>query len=217
MIPALAGPGRGKPTPLDDEQLTRWALAARGGDPDAVERFIRATHRDVWRFVAHLSGDTHSADDLAQETFLRALTSLPGFAGRSSARTWLLSIARRVVIDRYRSAAARPRIADVNNWQAVAEHRQPKGLPGFDDGLALNELLNTLDGERREAFILTQLVGMPYADAAAAVGCPIGTVRSRVARARADLNDWLNSAENCGRAPHVTTPQDNRVPAAPVT
>ncbi|MFB6436576.1 sigma-70 family RNA polymerase sigma factor [Streptomyces sp. NPDC056411] len=201
MIPALVGPARGNRTAVDDEQLTGLALAARDGDPVAVERFICASHRNVWRFVAHLSGDTSSADDLAQETFLRALTGLPRFAARSSARTWLLSIARRVVIDRYRSAAARPRIADVDDWQAVAEHRQPSGLPGFDDGLALSELLEALDGERRQAFVLTQLVGMPYADAAAVVGCPIGTVRSRVARARADLTGWLKSAESSARVP----------------
>ncbi|MFE0375299.1 sigma-70 family RNA polymerase sigma factor [Streptomyces inhibens] len=203
MIPALLGPARSKRTAADDEQVTGLALAARDGDPDAVERFVRATHRDVWRFVAHLSGDMNGADDLAQETFLRALTSLPRFAGRSCARTWLLSIARRVVIDRYRSAAARPRIADINDWQTVAEHRQPSGLPGFEDGLALSELLDALDCERREAFVLTQLVGLPYADAAAVVGCPVGTVRSRVARARADLTEWLRSADACARGPQI--------------
>ncbi|WP_407288741.1 sigma-70 family RNA polymerase sigma factor [Streptomyces sp. BP-8] len=203
MIPALVGPARGSRTTVDDERLTGLALAARGGDPDAVERFIRASHRDVWRFVAHLCGDPDSADDLAQETYLRALIGLPRFAGRSSARNWLLSIARRVVVDRYRSAAARPRIADVDDWQAVAEHRQPGGLPGFEDGLALGELLDALDGARREAFVLTQLVGMPYADAAAVVGCPIGTVRSRVARARADLTGWLRSAEDAARVPRA--------------
>ncbi|MGW1375202.1 sigma-70 family RNA polymerase sigma factor [Streptomyces sp. NPDC002446] len=200
MIPAHAGTARGERTAVDDAQLTALALAARGGDPDAVERFIRASHRDVWRFVAYLSGDANGADDLAQETCLRALTGLPRFAGRSSARTWLLSIARRVVVDRHRSAAARPRIADVDDWQAAAEHRQPSGLPGFDDGLALGELLDALDGERREAFVLTQLVGMSYEDAAAVVGCPVGTVRSRVARARADLAGWLRSAEASARS-----------------
>ncbi|MGW7006630.1 sigma-70 family RNA polymerase sigma factor [Streptomyces sp. NPDC054933] len=196
MIPALVGPVRGARTARDDEQLTGWALAARGGDPDAVERFVRATHRDVWRFVAHLSGDVHGADDLTQETYLRALTSLPRFAGRSCARTWLLSIARRVVIDRYRSAAARPRTVDAADWQAAAERAQPSCLPGFDEGVALNELLGGLDAVRREAFVLTQLVGLPYADAATVVGCPVGTVRSRVARARQDLAGWLNAAEN---------------------
>ncbi|WP_369360866.1 sigma-70 family RNA polymerase sigma factor [Streptomyces sp. cg2] len=193
------GPTRGKRTEVDNEQLTSLVLAARDGNPVAVELFVRASHRDVWRFVARLSGDTNNADGLAQQTLLRALTGLPRFAGRSGARTWLLPIARRVVIDRYRPAAARPHIADVEDWQAVAEARQPAGLPGFDDGLALTEL----DGERREAFVLTQLVGMPYADAAAVVGCPIGTVRSRVARARADLTGWLRAAETCGGVPQI--------------
>ncbi len=201
VLPAvLPATTRGARSPADDERVTAFALAARDGDPDAVDRFVRATHQDVWRFVAHLSNDLNGADDLTQETFLRALTGLPGFAARSSARTWLLSIARRVVIDRYRAAAARPRITDVGDWQTVAEHSQPRELPGFDEGLAMGELLDALDCERREAFVLTQLVGLPYADAAAVVGCPVGTVRSRVARARADLITWLETAERAATA-----------------
>ncbi|TRO67879.1 MULTISPECIES: sigma-70 family RNA polymerase sigma factor [unclassified Streptomyces] len=178
----------------DDERITGWALAAGAGDPDAVERFVRATHRDVWRFVAHLSGDVHGADDLTQETFLRALTALPGFSARSSARSWLLSIARRTVADRFRTAAARPRMSDTGDWQTAAERAQPRGLPGFDEGVALLDLLETLDAPRREAFVLTQLAGLPYADAASAVGCPVGTVRSRVARARESVTALLEAA-----------------------
>jgi RNA polymerase sigma-70 factor (ECF subfamily) len=182
-------------TAKDDDQVTQWALVARGGEPAAVERFIRATYQDVWRFVAHVSADVQGADDLAQETYLRALTSLPRFAGRCSARHWLLSIARRVMVDRYRSAAARPQIAATDDWQAAAERAQPCGLPGFEEGVALRELLDALHGDRREAFVLTQLLGFAYADAAVVVGCPVGTVRSRVARARADLADWLSAAD----------------------
>ncbi|WFB10840.1 sigma-70 family RNA polymerase sigma factor [Streptomyces sp. LX-29] len=181
-------------SPYDDE-VTAWALAARDGSPFAVERLVRATYDDVWRFVTRLVGEVNGADDLTQETFLRALKSLPGFAGRSSARTWLLSIARRVVVDRYRSAAARPRVADVADWQTAAEGTQPAGLPGFEEGVALLELLDALQSPRREAFVLTQLLGLPYAEAASAAGCPIGTVRSRVARAREDLTTLLRSAE----------------------
>jgi RNA polymerase sigma-70 factor (ECF subfamily) len=181
----------------DDAQVTRWALAARDGNPAAVERFVKATYLDVWRFVVHLSGDVRGADDLAQDTFLRALTNLPQFAGRSGARTWLLTIARRAVIDSYRYSASRPKITDAE-WQTAAEGTQHCGLPGFDEGLALLELLDTLDAPRREAFVLTQLLGLPYADAASAVGCPVGTVRSRVARARGDLITLLRNAELCG-------------------
>lgn len=174
-----------------DEAITAWALAARGGDAEAVERFVRALHRDVQRYVAHLCADPQAVDDLAQDTFLRALGSLHRFQGRSSARAWLLSIARRAVVDSYRYASARPRLSDVADWQLAVERAQPCDLPGFDDGIALLDLLASLPDDRREAFVLTQLLGLPYAEAAEVSDCPIGTVRSRVARARATLIDLL--------------------------
>ncbi|GFH37487.1 sigma-70 family RNA polymerase sigma factor [Streptomyces pacificus] len=181
--------------PSADESITSWALAARAGDADAEERFVRALHRDVLRYVAYLCGDPQSADDLAQDTFLRALGSLHRFEGRSSARAWLLSIARRAVIDSYRYAAARPRLHDVPDWQLAVELAQPSDLPGFDEGVALLELLACLPRERREAFVLTQMLGLPYAEVAELSGCPVGTVRSRVARARATLVELLTEAE----------------------
>ncbi|WP_268220931.1 MULTISPECIES: sigma-70 family RNA polymerase sigma factor [unclassified Streptomyces] len=178
-----------------DESATAWALAARDGDPAAVENFVRALHRDVRTYVTYLGADPQAADDLAQDTFLRALGSLHRFEGRSSARTWLLSIARRAVIDSYRHASARPRLADTDDWQTVAEFAQPRGRLGFEEGIALAELLEALPDERREAFVLTQLVGLPYAEAAELGDCPVGTVRSRVARARSSLIKSLREAE----------------------
>lgn len=178
-----------------DEAVTLLALAARDGDPVAVDQFVRALHRDVRRYVAYLSADPQSAEDLTQETFLRALGSLHRFEGRSSARTWLLSIARRTVVDSLRHKAARPKIADRDDWQTAAEQSQPRGLPGFEDGVALAELLAAIPAERREVFVLTQLMGLPYAEAALMLGCPIGTVRSRVARARSSLIDLLSATD----------------------
>ncbi|TXC98618.1 sigma-70 family RNA polymerase sigma factor [Streptomyces sp. ISID311] len=179
----------------DDESVTGWALAARSGDERAVEQFVRATQLDVRRYVTHLSGDPQATDDLVQDTYVRALRSLPRFEGRSSARTWLLTIARRVVADRIRSHAVRPRLAATDDWQTAAERVQPRGVPGFDEGVALAELLAALTPERREAFVLTQLLGLPYAATAGVIGCPVGTVRSRVARARETLVGLLTEAE----------------------
>ncbi|MFC9891063.1 sigma-70 family RNA polymerase sigma factor [Streptomyces pilosus] len=193
--PARHAARTGDENPTADESTTAWALAARGGDPAAVEHFVRALHRDVRHYVTYLSADPQAAEDLAQDTFLRALGSLHRFEGRSSARTWLLSIARRAVIDSYRHASARPRPADTDDWQAAAEGAQPRGLPGFDDGVALAELLDALPEERREAFVLTQLLGLPYTEAAELSDCPVGTVRSRVARARSSLIRSLHDAE----------------------
>lgn len=169
--------------------MTALALAAGAGDRDALERFIRSTQRDVWRLVAHLGG-IGVADDLTQEVYLRALRSLPGFEGRSSARTWLLSIARRTVVDHIRAALARPSIAWsadyllVSDADRYAEHTRSAG---FEDVVELNVMLAGLAPERREALLLTQVLGLSYAEAAEVAGCPIGTVRSRVARAREDL------------------------------
>jgi RNA polymerase sigma-70 factor (ECF subfamily) len=209
MPPALTWQPSGRAAAPSDTQITEWALAARGGDGEAFERFVRATRIDVWRFVAHLCADAQGAEDLAQETYLRTLTALPRFEGRSCARTWLLSIARRVVADRYRAAAARPRLTDGPNWHAEAERSQPGGLPGFEEGVALLDLLSSLDAPRRQAFVLTQVLGLPYAVAADAVGCPIGTIRSRVARARAVMTSLLHAAEDTSQAggePRVPRP-----------
>ncbi|MDT0398758.1 MULTISPECIES: sigma-70 family RNA polymerase sigma factor [Streptomyces] len=186
----------------EDDPATAWALAARGGDSDAVDHFVRALHRDVIRYVAHLCGDPQAVDDLAQDTFLRALGSLHRFEGRSSARTWLLAIARRAVADSHRYTAVRPRTADVSDWQLTVERAQPRGLPGFDDGIALLDLLDRLPEERREAFVRTQLLGLPYTEAAALGDCPIGTVRSRVARARTTLTALIADAEEASTAVH---------------
>jgi RNA polymerase sigma-70 factor (ECF subfamily) len=170
----------------DDERITALALAAARGDRRAFEDWVRATQADVWRFVAHLT-DATIADDLTQETYARATTSLTRFAGRASSRTWLLSIARRAVVDHFRARSARPRISG-QDWETAVDGESARGrASGFEDVVETNLLLAGLDEVRREALVLTQLLGYTYAEAAEICGCPVGTVRSRVARAREDL------------------------------
>lgn len=184
-----------------DAEITGWALAAGLGDREAAELFVHATYDDVRRFVAHLTADVRGAEDLTQETFERALPSLSGFAGRSCARTWLLAIARRVVVDRYRRASARPRIADTADWLIAADRAQPRHQPGFEESVAFTDALRALEPGRRQAFVLTRLLGLSYAEAAELLSCPVGTIRSRVARARRDLAAvWLERAEDAGWA-----------------
>lgn len=170
--------------PGGDDQVTRLALAAGSGDRRALDEFIRATRRDVWRCVAFLA-EAGVADDLTQETYLRAIGSLPRFSGAASARTWLLSIARRVVVDHIRHKQARPRSTHVADLEAVVQLRRP--VSGFEDVVEVRLLLDGLTVERREALMLTQVLGLSYAEAAEVTGCPVGTIRSRVARAREDL------------------------------
>ena len=127
------------------------------------------------------------ADDVTQEVFLRAYRALPAFRGDSSARTWLLSIARRTCADAVRDLRRRRRLA------ALME--RPVTEPDFARSVSVEALLDGLDPERRVAFVLTQVIGLSYVEAAEVCDCPIGTIRSRVARARADLVARLGAAE----------------------
>jgi RNA polymerase sigma-70 factor (ECF subfamily) len=176
-------------SPLDDE-VTELALAAGRGDRDAANDFIRRTQRDVWRFLVYLVGRAE-AEDLTQETFVRAFAGVHRFTARSNARTWLLAIARRVVVDHFRAASARPRIATDHDWEAAAEQARTPNLPGIDDTVLLGLAVRELTADRRDAFVLTQVLGLGYAEAAEVCGCPVGTIRSRVARARRDLVELL--------------------------
>jgi RNA polymerase sigma-70 factor (ECF subfamily) len=161
--------------------LTALALAARGGDRTALSRFVRASQADVWRLCAHLS-DRQEADDLTQEVYERALRSLSSYRGESSARTWLLSIAHRTCVDHVRSAQRRRLL--LGRLRAQPSRHDVPSIVGEVD---LDVLVRALDDDRRAAFVLTQVLGLAYAEAAAVLGVPIGTIRSRVARARADL------------------------------
>ena len=167
------------------DELERLAADAAEGDPLAAAALVRATQSDVWRLCAAL-GDRDTADDLAQETYLRAFGSLHRFEGRSSVRTWLLAIARRVCADAVRSRRRR-RLTLVRDDAELEALAPDDGADRLAEGRAVTDLLLRLDADRREAFVLTQLLGLPYAEAALVVGCPVGTIRSRVARARADL------------------------------
>jgi RNA polymerase sigma-70 factor, ECF subfamily len=179
---------------VDDAQITAWALAAGRGDRAALTAFVRATQRDVHRFVAHL-GSGRDADDLAQETYIRALGALPRFAGDSSGRTWLLAIARHTAADAVRTAMRRPRTNGVDDWDALAAAVPRPGLvrTALDEAVLLRELVHALDADRRDAFVLTQLLDLSYAEAAEVCGCPVGTIRSRVARAREDLVEAMDA------------------------
>ena len=171
---------------INEQDLLDLAFAAGRGDHDAATTLIRACEADVRGFLVTLA-DTADIDDLVQETYLRAYRALPGFRGRSSVRTWLCAIARRTAADHFRSRRCRPRTATVSDWVSAAEAVGAREQAAFDDDVALSDLLSRLSPERREAFITTKVLDLPYDEAAAICGCPVGTIRSRVSRARDDL------------------------------
>lgn len=172
------------------DELTGTALAAAHGDPVAVEAFVRGTHASVWRLCARLV-DEQTADDLTQETYLRAFRALPAFRGESSARTWLLAIAYRTCMDELRTRVRRRR----RDTLLQLGYRGEQGAADMAEQITTAQLLANLEPDRRAAFTFTQLLGLSYEEAAEVCGCPIGTIRSRVARARADLIAMFAPAE----------------------
>ncbi|WKD58548.1 RNA polymerase sigma factor [Corynebacterium caspium] len=171
----------------DDDRTTELALSAGRGDRVALTEFIQATQGDVWRLLAHLAGPD-VADDLTQETYLRVIRALPRFAATASARTWLLSIARRVWVDNIRHDMARPR-KSAAEYEDVAEIMLPPddNATSWSEWIDVRAVIDKLPSDRKEALVLTQILGYSYAEAARIAGVRVGTIRSRVARARAEL------------------------------
>lgn len=168
-------------------ELDELALAARDGNRLALDHFTRETLPAVQSLCRFL-GDPDTSEDLVQETYARMMRSLPNFRGEGSARSWLLRIARNTCADATRVRRRRrtrdsfrdvPDVADgpASGWSEVAS------------------VLERLSPERKQAFVLTQILDLPYQDAAEILDCPIGTVRSRVARARDDLLQAEQRAE----------------------
>lgn len=163
------------------DEWTECALAAAAGDDASVRVLVELTQPHVWRLCVHL-GDRDAADDLTQETFLRAIRSLPSYRGDAPFRVWLFAIARRVVAD---DIASRQRRRGLDLRMRV--RRSEVHHRDHSDLTELKALLGDLDPSRREAFVLTQVLGFSYAEASEICCCPVGTIRSRVARAREDL------------------------------
>jgi RNA polymerase sigma-70 factor, ECF subfamily len=163
------------------DELTHLLIEARDGDRDAFAGVVRLAAPSVERFV-RATVDAADLDDVVQDTFVRAWGSLHRFRVESTGMTWLLAIARRAAADSVRRTVRRREL------QLRVESLRPGEMVAPDTGRAdLDDLVARLAPERREAFVLTQVVGLAYDEAAAVCGVPIGTIRSRVARARADL------------------------------
>jgi RNA polymerase sigma-70 factor (ECF subfamily) len=164
----------------DVDLLLRTALRARDGDRVALEGFLRLVQADVWRTCRYMV-DEQSADDLAQEVLVRVVSSLHRITAEHQVRGWVLGIARHVCLDEIRRRQRRRRVQnELLNLRPAAIHNESSDVE-------LRELIEKLEPERRDVFVLTQIIGLSYEEAAEVCGCPIGTVRSRVARARMEL------------------------------
>jgi RNA polymerase sigma-70 factor, ECF subfamily len=163
------------------DELTALLLAARDGDRLALGAFIRRTQGDVQRLCGHLV-DRGDADDVTQDVYLRMWRALPSYRGDAPARAWLFGIARRACADAVRGRLRRRRLDRFGGRPTG-----PATAPDPAGAVGTAQLVAGLAEDQRTAFVLTQVVGLSYAEAAEACDCPVGTIRSRVARARAEL------------------------------
>jgi RNA polymerase sigma-70 factor, ECF subfamily len=180
------------------DELTRLALEAGRGDERALTGFVRRSQADVWRLAAHLV-DRASADDVTQDVYLRAIPALARFRGDAPARIWLLSIARRTCADEIRRRTRRRRRLGVVR-SIEGELVEPSVAGDGTESVDLSLLVDSLGDDRQAAFTLTQVLGLSYDEAATVCGVPVGTIRSRVARARADLLEAVDGFSDERRA-----------------
>jgi len=170
------------------------ALVARtlAGDAPAFTTLVRRYQERVFRFVLRLCGTRDEALDLTQETFMKAHQALPGWRPEAQFRTWLFSIAHNATLDvlRRRQRVIFVPLAADSPDDAVAQRPDPGARP--DERCAdrqrialLDRALRELPAEQREILWLRELEDMSYGEIAAALGIAEGTVKSRLARARA--------------------------------
>ncbi|RYG23064.1 sigma-70 family RNA polymerase sigma factor [bacterium] len=160
----------------------------RAGDRQAADTLVESYFDDLYRFFRHLTRDPHEAEDLAQQTLLRALHGIKGFDGRSRLRTWLHGIAYREFL----------------NWQRgrrillALDPRRPHvetGFEAFADRERLLDAIGRLSTKLRTVFLMAEVQELALEEVAAALVLPIGTVKSRLHEARHRLRQMLADPE----------------------
>jgi len=143
----------------------------------------------VWRVVCRC-GASSQVDDLVQQVFIVVHRQLPQFEGRSSIRTWLYTIIRRVVKDHFRGKARRGRSEPIDDALLPAVDRTPEEqVARKEDIELLYRLLDTLDEEKREVFVLVELEGMSVAELARGLRVNENTLYARLRAARQQFNE----------------------------
>lgn len=158
--------------------------------PDAFRQQLLAAIPRLRRYARSLVFDLPGADDLVQGTLERALSHWQQFDQRRDMLLWLLSIAHNAFLDGRRREA---RLAVLEPQRLQAQQDALASDPGADVGLRLDldAALARLAPEQREVLLMVSLEQFSYAECAEALGIPIGTVMSRVSRARGSLRAWL--------------------------
>ena len=184
----------------DHRDLEGMALRAARGDRHAFGVVCATIEPDIWRYCRSVLQDHTSAEDATQETFARIVTAIRRYRGDAPVRAWALVIARRVCSETFR----RRDRTDVPVDQQRHDHRHPATHlhRSHLSSAEQDSLLDELAPDDRSAFVLTRLLGFGYAEAADIADVPVGTIRSRVHRARNQLAElWAASAADSDDVP----------------
>jgi RNA polymerase sigma-70 factor (ECF subfamily) len=177
----------------------------RAGDASAWEDVVRAQSGRVYNLCYRLTGRREDAEDLTQDVFIKAYRRLSQYdPARSSFPTWIAAIARHATVDHFRRTRDERRTQPLEPWTdadgSPRPGREPEDdAPSPDDVLAARETrrrvqaaLDRLTPEFREAVILRDIQDLDYAEIASVLGLPVGTVKSRISRGRAELARLLS-------------------------
>jgi RNA polymerase sigma-70 factor (ECF subfamily) len=172
--------------PLDELTLRRAQRGDERAWRDLIERYQRPVHALIWRLLGGRA--KHRAEDLTQETFVRVLRALPGFdpAGTASLSTWMLTIATRLTLNELRRAEHATLPADL-----LADDRSDAASERQRLGAAIARGVAALPEAQRAVFVLREYHDLEYQDIATVLELDLGTVKSRLARARSALRAHL--------------------------
>jgi RNA polymerase sigma-70 factor, ECF subfamily len=174
----------------DEKLMARF----QAGDASAFEILVRRHRTPVFSFLARLTGDRARAEDLCQETFLKAIRASPGWAPRARFQTWLYAIARNQAVDEARRQAFRRAEPLDGAPEAAAASGGPTPERGAESALLrpkLEAALAALPEEQREVFLLREYAGLRFHEIASVTGVPENTVKSRMRYALEGLRATL--------------------------
>ena len=187
-------------TERTDEQLV---AAAQGGDRHALDELLRRHYDRIHAVCKRIAGSTRDADDAAQEALIRIVRSLDRFDGRASFATWTYRIATNTALDELRKRARRPQLqvvaGDDEHGRSAPEPVDPmsqRNVEAVADRLAIEAAVADLPEDFRVPVVMRDVGDLDYAEIAAALDVPIGTVKSRIARGRRMLLDRLGDRDS---------------------
>jgi RNA polymerase sigma-70 factor (ECF subfamily) len=176
------------------------ARAAARGDAQSFHALIDRHSAEMFRLALSLSGRRADAEDICQEAFIGAYRGLPRFDGRSSFKTWLTRIVLRQSAKVWKKSVWRNTVSlDAAAGSDGASGPRVKEAQGSvsraDMAMDLTDLIARLGPDHQQVIVLRELNGLSYDEIAEALGIPVGTVESRLYRARAELRKLLKDYE----------------------